>query len=410
MKKIFLILLLMIWLLPGFSASATSEVLAVKPVDIYFFYADGCPHCAKEEIFLDQLKKDLGEKISVHYYEVRNNRDNAKLLYEVSQIHPLQIGGVPITLIGSQHIIGYQDDATTGQQILRLINDCEQGLVGECPAKKLLDGKEDNAQPESQPKSRLSELGPQLIKIPLIGEIDATKFSLPVLSVVIGLLDGFNPCAMWVLIFLISLLLGVDSNRRRWLIGSIFIIASGMVYFVFMAAWLNAILFLSYLWYIRAGIALFAIIFGLYNLRQYWRERKIETTCKVTGNEKRRRTFDRLKNLVQEKNLLVALIGIAALAFAVNLVELACSAGFPAIFTAILAYNGTPTWQHYLYILIYILFYIIDDIIVFIIAMITLQTTTISTKYAKYSNLIGGVVILLLGLVLLFRPEWLLWG
>ncbi|MFA5075936.1 MAG: hypothetical protein WC480_00790 [Patescibacteria group bacterium] len=405
LSKIFFLVVAISLLVPVWAGQAAETP---KPVDIYFFYGDGCPHCATEEQFLDQLKKDFGDRIFIHYYEVWHDRDNAKLLAEVAKLHPIAVAGVPITLIGDQHIIGYQDDATTGQEILGLISQCQAGQIGECPAKNLLNQHDNGSQLAVPAAQGLDK--PVLLKIPFVGTKDLSYFSLPLLAVVIGLLDGFNPCAMWVLVFLISLLLGVDSQRRRWLIGGIFIIASGAVYFLFMTAWLQAFLFLGYLWYIRFGIGLFAVLFGIYNLRDYWRTRKIGPVCKVTSSEKRRKIFDRIKGVIMEKNLLLALAGIALLAFSVNIVELACSAGFPAIFTSLLAINNISRWEQYLYILVYVLFFMFDDLIIFVAAMVTLHVTNIGTKYTKYSNLIGGAVILLLGLLLIFKPAWLSFG
>ena len=82
-----------------------------------------------------------------------------------------------------------------------------------------------------------------------------------------------------------------------------------------------------------------------------------------------------------------------ALAISVNVIELACSAGLPLIFTQILAMNKVRRIAKLIYLLLYILFFMIDDIIVFAIAMFTFKVTGISTKYTKYSHLIGGIII-----------------
>ncbi|MFA6534504.1 MAG: hypothetical protein WCT37_05050 [Patescibacteria group bacterium] len=408
-------------LLPLVSSAATE----VKPVEVYFFYGEGCPHCAKEEILLEKLEAEMGAGIAVHRYEVWQHPENAKLLEEISKLHPIAAAGVPITLIGDRQVIGYQSDETTGEKIRSLVAACQAGQLGVCPAKNLLDRAAgqtgpDTAAPaapcptgENTPSGVCAVAVPDdghLISLPFWGTVNADQLSLPVLSVAIGLLDGFNPCAMWVLIFLLSLLMGIDSPHRRWLIGGVFIFASGLVYFLFMTAWLKAFSFLGYLWYIRAAIGIFAVWFGVHNLRDYWRQRKTGPVCEVTGSATRQKTFARLRAVAQEKNIWLALGGISAVAFAVNLVELACSAGFPAIFTSILALSGIPAWQSYLYLFIYIFFYMFDDLVVFIIAMLTMQATGLNSKYAKYSNLVGGAVILLLGLLLIFKPEWLAFG
>lgn len=246
------------------------------------------------------------------------------------------------------------------------------------------------------------------LTLPIIGTIQTANLSLPLLSVVIGLLDGFNPCAMWTLFFLISLLLSMKDKRRMWILGTAFIITSAFVYFLFLSAWLNFFLILGFLFWIRIIIGLVALGAGVYNLRDYYVNR--EGACKVAGSEKRRKTFDKLKNLAHERKFILALGGIILLAFAVNLIELVCSAGLPAIYTQILSLNTLSTWQYYSYILIYIFFFMLDDLFVFAIAMITLHAVGIQSKYARFSRLIGGILMLIIGALLLFKPEFLMFG
>jgi hypothetical protein len=220
-----------------------------------------------------------------------------------------------------------------------------------------------------------------------------------------GILDGFNPCAMWTLLFLISLLLGMKDRKKMWILGSAFIVASASVYFIFMSAWLNLILFLGFIAWVRIIIGILALLGGAHSLKEGFSE---NSGCKVTNNEKRLKIFERLKSVINQNNFLIALSGIIILAFMVNLVELICSAGLPAIYTQVLALNELSTWQYYLYILAYILFFMIDDLFVFFVAMITLEMTGITTRYAKYSRLIGGIIMFLIGLLLIFKPEWLM--
>lgn len=246
------------------------------------------------------------------------------------------------------------------------------------------------------------------LTVPIIGTIQTANFSLPVLSVVIGLIDGFNPCAMWTLLFLISLLLGMKNKKRMWILGTTFIVASAFVYFLFLTAWLNFFLILGFVFWVRIAIGLIALGVGIYNLRDYYINR--DAACKVIGGEKRKKAFDKLKNITHEKKFILALGGIILLAFAVNLVELVCSAGLPAIYTQILSISNLSPGQHYSYILIYIFFFMLDDLVVFAIAMITLHAVGIQSKYARLSRLVGGILMLIIGGLLLFKPEILMFG
>lgn len=248
---------------------------------------------------------------------------------------------------------------------------------------------------------------PETVNLPLLGEASLANFSLPGLTVVFGLLDGFNPCAMWTLIFLITLLLGMQDRKRMWILGSAFIIASGAVYYAFMAAWLQLILFLGLIFWVRMGIGVVALVAGGFNLKEGFKK---EIVCKITGNEGRKRVFDKLKEITSHPQFWLALGGIILLAIAVNLVELLCSAGFPAVYTQVLALNNLPAWKYYAYIFAYIVFFMLDDMIVFVVAMATLQATGVTTKYSRISHLVGGFLMLIIGILLIFKPEWLAFG
>jgi hypothetical protein len=175
-----------------------------------------------------------------------------------------------------------------------------------------------------------------------------------------------------------------------------------------MAAWLNLILFLGFIFWIRLIIALVALGGGGYNLREYFINK--DSGCKVVGGEKRQKVFEKLKRITQEQKFWLALGGIMVLAAGVNLVELICSAGLPVIFTQVLALSNLATWQYYSYMLIYIFVFMLDDLFVFFTAMITLQLTGITTKYTRISHLIGGILMVVIGILLIFKPEWLMFG
>jgi len=362
-------------------------------IEYVLFHLEACHHCQDEIEFIEkEIMPEYGEYIDLQIYEV-SEPANQDLFRQYTFYHQTQAGAVPIAFIADEVVAGFGSVDTTGKQIRGII---EKELRARGLLAKTSGGEECQDEQEC-------------LQVPVLGKIDAKTFSLPILTVVIGLLDGFNPCAMWVLLFLISLLLGIEDRKRMWLLGTIFIISSGIVYFIFMAAWLQLLLFLGMITIIRIIIGLVAVGVGGFNLRDYWQTRKSDgVVCKVSKDEKAKKTFGKIKDIVYRQSLWWSILGIILLGFSVNLVELACSAGFPAIFTQVLAINDLPTWQRYLYMAGYILFYMLDDMIVFVLAMITLKSKVLGTKYAKYSNLIGGLLILILGLLLIFKPEWLM--
>ena len=372
------------------------------PVNAYFFYGDSCPHCAKEKAYLESIAEKHAN-LKIYDFEIYHNSDNIQILKEVSQVIKADISGVPFLLIGDKYFIGYSDSITS-KEIENRVIECSSNYCSD-PAAKILGLNIENKQVDVAKESTSTEIFDRenMVDIPFLGNID--NFSLPILTVIMGILDGFNPCAMWTLLFLISLLLGMKDRKRMWILGSAFIVASASVYFIFMSAWLNLILFLGFIVWVRIIIGVLALLGGMYSLREGFSE---NSGCNITNNEKRQKVFEKIKSVINQNSFLIALGGIIVLAFMVNLVELICSAGLPAIYTQVLALNELPTWQYYLYILTYILFFMIDDLFVFFVAMITLEMTGITTKYAKYSRLIGGIIMLLIGLLLIFRPEWLM--
>jgi hypothetical protein len=243
------------------------------------------------------------------------------------------------------------------------------------------------------------------VHIPLLGEVRTAALSLPVLTVLLAAVDGFNPCAMWVLVFLLGLLAGLKDRRRMWLLGGAFVAASAVIYFLFLAAWLNLLLFLGSLTLIRVAIGCVAVVGGGYHLREF--VRNPDPACRVTRPGRRQHVLAQLRELSQREKLWLALGGIVLLAFAVNVVELLCSAGIPAVYTQVLALTDLPRWQHYAHLVLYVLIFMADDLAVLAVALVTLQVTGLTGRYARWSNLVGGVVLLALGGMLLIKPEWL---
>ncbi len=390
-KKIwfyFLLMILFFFLFNfGFAQAQNNDKL-----EYVLFYSHTCPHCQAELKFIDKiLKPKYKDLIDFKLYEITENNNHELLQQYAYYYHQDNIRGVPVAFIGQEVLVGFGSSETTGQTIINLINK-QLGL---------------NQQFNENQKTENTKI----VNFLWWKKLDLSQLSLPVLTIVVGLLDGFNPCAMWVLLFLISLLLGMENRRRMWLLGSLFIIASGLVYYFFMAAWLNFLMFFGLIFWVRLLIGIVAVTVGGKNLYDWWQTRKAEgVVCRVTSQESSKKIFSKLKDVVYKTSLFWSVIGIILLGFSVNLVELLCSAGFPAVYTQILSMSDIPNWKKYLYMFGYIVFYMLDDIIVFVLAMITLKSKTIGSKYAKYANLVGGLLIFILGILLIFKPQWLIFG
>ena len=243
----------------------------------------------------------------------------------------------------------------------------------------------------------------------IFGNVNLKKMSLITAAALIGLIDGFNPCAMWILLFLISVLIGMKDRKRMWILGLSFLITSALVYMVIMLSWINIAVKMTSIIWVRNIIAIIALIGGIINLRSFYKERQ-ESGCQVVDDKKRKKMFTKIKKFTSEKNFIIALIGVIGLAVSVNVVELACSAGLPIVFSELLVLNKTSEFMKVMYTLVYIFFFLIDDLVVFFIAMFTMKVTGISTKYNKFSHLLGGIIMIIIGVLLLIKPEWLMFN
>ena len=380
-------------------------------VNIHLFWSKGCPHCAKEKIFLDELEKKYPE-LEVISYETTGDSRNIALLKKVGKVLSADTSGVPFTVIGDKYFIGYFNDSVTGKKIeaaaLKALEEKPEDVVTKIITRETNKTAISHNSNKSEDQDQDSKVVPETVSLPLIGEIQTKNLSLPAFTFVVALLDGFNPCAMWVLLFLISLLLGMKNRKRMWILGITFIVTSAAVYFLFLSAWLNLFLFLGFIIWVRILIGLLALGAGGYYLRDYYINR--EGGCKAMESEKRRRVFDKLKEVTCKRQFLLAITGIAALAVAVNLIELICSAGLPAVYTNVLSLTPLAKWQYYFYLLFYIFIFMLDDLFVFLVAMFTLHAVGVNSKYARYSHLAGGIIMLLIGLAMLFKPELLMFG
>lgn len=375
--------------------------LSARATTITLFYGDGCPHCAKEELYLDTLQKE-DPTLKIVRYETWYQEENATLMSQVKETFGVTHSYVPFTVIGTETITGFSE--ATKSQILSAIQKCKQGTCPDIVAQvKETGGPIALETPSVEDSETESEL-----TLPILGQVDTKAVSIPLIAIVLGFVDGFNPCAMWILLFLIGMLLGTKDRRRMWILGLTFLITSGVVYLLFMMAWLQVALKMNQIIWIRNGIALLALVGAFMNLYSFWKPDP--TGCHVVEETKRKTLMKQIKRFVTEQKFFLAIVGIMGLAIVVNFVELACSAGLPLLFTQILALNNLSGASYIGAMLLYILFYMIDDIAIFAIAMVTFKLTGISNKYSKYSHLIGGILMLVIGILLLLHPSWLMFG
>lgn len=402
---------IVILVLALFTFIPSTKALEENIVNIHLFYSKICPHCAKEIKVINELEKKYNN-LKVYKHETSTQKAY-ELLKKVENHFNIKVKTVPFTVIGEKYYSGYSEENTKKEfvEIIEVYSKTGyKDIVGEYMGNIELPKEEINNNTKDNIDDLIKEeKNNKIVNIPLIGKINLKNLAIPLVTIIIGLLDGFNPCAMWVLLFLISMLLGMKDKKRMWSLGLAFIITSSLIYFLFMVAWLNITSIITKVTLFRTIIAIIALIGGSINFYSYLKTRK-ETGCNVIDDKKRAKIFDKIKKFTHEKSFILALLGIISLAITVNLVELACSAGLPVMYIEILNMNNLSNLEYYLYIILYVIFFMLDDIIVFTVAMISLELTGFSTKYGKLSKLIGGILLIAIGILMLIKPEWLMFN
>ena len=356
----------------------TNTKVEKKKINLYLFHGKECPHCEEERNWLKEIEEEYDDYLNIYMFEVWHDDNNAEMMSKVKEKLEITRSGVPLTIIGEEYFVGFSD--AIGSRMENIIKEYAE-----------LDSKTNN------------------IKIPILGNINMKSVSIPLVAVILGFIDGFNPCAMWILLFLINMLFNMKDRKKSWILGFTFLFISGVVYFLSMLG-INFVLGVATINWMKILIAIFILVAGILNLRKYLITRKKDAGCTVVDDKKRKKIITRMKKIMNNKSFLLSLIGISILAISVNLIELACSLGFPLIFTEILDLNNIKGITKILYLILYILFYMIDDIVVFSISMKTLEATGITNKYNKLCTLISSIIMIIMGILLIIKPDWLMFN
>lgn len=357
-----------------------ARVQAGEPVpDLEVFVRAGCPHCEAAEIFLDELRRER-PSLQIAIYDVAENSAARQRLVTLVAERGMTRLGVPTFLIGTELVIGFLSADTTGAEIRARLDQNTQG-----------------AAPPPAVES---------IQTKWFGELRVRDLGLPLFTIVIGLLDGFNPCAMWVLLFLLSLLVNLQDRRKMALIAGTFVLVSGLVYFAFMAAWLNMFLLIGLSRAVQIALGGIAVLVGAVNVKDFFAlHHGISLSIPESAKPG---LYARVRGILQAEHLAGAMAGIVILAGLVNIIELLCTAGFPALYTQILTLQQMPSWEYYAYLGLYNLAYIFDDSLMVTIAVVTLSRRKLQERAGRWLKLISGLVMVGLGGLLLMKPDWLM--
>ncbi|MFW5793954.1 MAG: hypothetical protein ACOCV1_00490 [Bacillota bacterium] len=392
-KNYLFILLLIIISLP-----LTVNVKAEKTINIHYFYDEFCLTCEEASLYLEELESQY-DNIEIIKYEVIKSEENENLFYDVKNVFDRQSNAVPYIVIGG---VDFPTFYNSKEKMVEVIEYYQTEDFVDVVEKV----KNDEVVLESD--LDLDKFSESYVVDTFFGEINLENASLLLGAIVIGLVDGFNPCAMWVLVFMITMLINLKNTKRMIILGLTFILTSGLIYFLIMMSWLQVVVMLSTINIFKIIIGILALVFAIFSIRNFIVKYREDIGCEVTDENQRKKLSTKIKQIVNKENLLLAILGVIVISITVNFIELACSLGLPLFYTSLLALHNLSSLARVFYILVYVLFFIIDDLVIFFIAIFTLRLTGISNRYVKYTHLIGGIIMLLIGLGLLFFPELLL--
>ena len=390
----YLLVLLTVFTLGWVGTSAAADPM--QPADIEVFVREGCPHCAKAKEFLARLQQEQpGLRIEIR--DVGREPAALQRLQHLAASHGTAVVRVPAFEVGGQLFIGYSEEAAT-DKLIRAI------LARAQPPKRTADAAAGCAAEESYTcgPDALPVPKPETFTVDFFGHtLSLDQVGLPLFTLALGLLDGFNPCSMWVLILMISLLAPLNNRPRMLAIAGTFVAVQGIAYFLFMAAWLNLFLLIGLSRISEIIIAAIALLAGAINLKDYWRfgwgvSLSIPSAAKPG-------IYARMRRILQAENMAAALLGTIVLGILVQIVELMCTSGFPALFTRILTLQQLDSLGYYAYLLLYDLAYMLDDMIVLAIGIVTLSQHRLQEKEGRWLKLLSGLVMVGLGVYLLWH-------
>jgi thiol-disulfide isomerase/thioredoxin len=374
-------------------------------VRLYYFYSPTCPHCQAAAPYIDELKARW-PWLEVKKYAVKDNRANAKFYYETALSLGTKALSVPGFVFCRQVLIGYDTAETTGAEIARALESCHQRLLDEGIRTMAATPEASGTTGTDAPQTpAVEDRAGTTVNLPFVGMVDVKAFSLPVLTVVLAGMDAFNPCAFFVLLFLLSLLVHAKSRTRMAIVGGTFVLFSGLVYFVFMAAWLNVFLIAGELRVITVIAGLLALTVAALNIKDFfWFKEGPSLSIPESAKPG---LFKRMRGIVATGNLGPMLLSTVLLAIVANSYELLCTAGFPMVYTRVLTLAQLETWQYYAWLAVYNVIYVIPLLAIVIVFVKTMGARKLSESEGRILKLVSGFMMLGFGLMLLAAPQWL---
>lgn len=383
---------------PVQASTVSGDEIPVQPdgtgINIYFFWGDGCPHCEDQWAFFNDTLLPAYPGITILDFETWKDTGNQKYYREMADAYGVDAEYVPATFIGDFQVVGFSVDIQN--QIIEQVD--KYIALGSYP--------DPAARLEPDATARETILSDAQIKLPLIGVVDLSDTSLLVSTILIAIVDGFNPCSLWVLTMLIALTLHSGSRKRVFVIGAVFLLVSTLIYALFIAGLFSVMSFASYFGWIQGLVSVVALVFAAINIKDYfWYKEGVSLTI---DDDKKPGIFKRMRQVVNNSdNWWATILGTIVLAGGVSLIEFSCTAGLPVVWTNLLNAQGASVATFVLLLVVYMIIYQIDELIIFIPAVLTLKANKFEEKQGRMLKLVAGVVMLTISVVMLIDPNWL---
>jgi len=357
-------------------------------IHLYFFWSEKCPHCLKARPDVLAIDKEF-DWLKLHSLQLVDNPQNVQRYINMAALFGNDARSVPTFMFCGNLLSGYDRMETTGQQLKSFLQACHRFVEQE--------------NPDNSTRFAAQQEGATSLDIPFLGSISSDEYSLPILTVFIAGMDAFNPCAFFVLLFLLSMMVHSRSRRRMALIGGIFVFFSGAIYFLFMAAWLNLFIYLGELRLITLVAGAIAVLIALVNIKDYfWFKRGFSLSI---ADDEKPKLIDRIRQLLRLDSITTVIVATVILAVVANSYELLCTAGFPMVYTRILTLRSLPVESYYLYLLFYNLIYILPLLTIVAVFTIKLGSRKLSEQEGMVLKLLSGIMMLMLGGLLIVSPE-----
>lgn len=398
MYRVYLLLIQLLFLgfaMPVNAASETDQLWyshsddKQQVVNLYFYWSKRCPHCLEAVPFVEQLDKKYNWLNTISR-ELTEHPEHIEQYIAMASSLGHEARSVPAFIWCGNMLTGFDSPDNMGRFLEQSLINCFEGLNNNITQSKM-----EVVAPEDE----------AAITIPLLGSLSLSDYSLPVYTIILAGIDAFNPCAFFVLLFLLSLLVHAKNRNRMLVVGGIFVLFSGVMYFLFMAAWLNVFLIMGNFDVITIVAGALAVVIASINIKDFfWFKHGVSLSIPESA---RPSLYLRTRKLVTAGNypaMIIATMGLAAFA---NLYEFLCTAGFPMVFTRILTMAELSTLSYYLYLVFYNIIYVIPLLVIVIVFSFTFGMKKLQEKQGRILKLLSGNMMLLLGLVLVFAPDWL---